>query len=112
STRAIAPSLALVQTLSFAPLLPDNPQPPPQCKAAPRGGLQILVVNRRLGRDAERRQVFKDAMEPIVARRRGPSGVGIAAPYNRYLVGWDSPDSSLHAALLVEREGAELGRSV
>lgn len=37
STRAIPPSLALVQALSFAPMLPDSSEPTSQCKAALTG---------------------------------------------------------------------------
>ena len=39
STRAIAPSLALVQALSFAPMLPDDPHQPLQRKAPLSGRL-------------------------------------------------------------------------
>src|SRR6266851_8762299 len=43
STRAIAPSLALVQAPSFAPILTTSPEPMPQCKAALTGRLRSSV---------------------------------------------------------------------
>ena len=42
STRAIAPSLALVQALSFAPVLQDGPDSAPQRKAALGGRLRSI----------------------------------------------------------------------
>ena len=56
STRAIAPSLALVQAPSFAPMLRNSAEPASQCKAALTEGLPLK------GRDARRhRQLVTQA---------------------------------------------------
>src|SRR2546423_1522410 len=41
---------------------------------------EVLVIDRRLGRDAERRQLLEYAVIAIVLRSRGLSRVAIAAP--------------------------------
>ena len=41
---------------------------------------EVLVIDRRLGRDAERRQLLEYTVIAIVLRSRGLSRVAIAAP--------------------------------
>ena len=48
---------------------------------------EVVVVDRRLGIDAQRRQLFENAVKAIVLRGRGSPRLAIAAPDNRYPIG-------------------------
>jgi hypothetical protein len=47
---------------------------------------ELFGIDRGLGANAERVELFEDAVEAIVVRRRGSAGLGIAAPENCDLV--------------------------
>ena len=69
-----------------------------------------LVVHRRLGLDAERRQFFKDAVKAVVLRCRGLPGGAVAAPEDRDAVGFHGGHVGLPGTLADAASGAELGR--
>jgi hypothetical protein len=80
STRAMAPSLALVQAPSFAPMLPTSVEPTPQCKAALTGGLPRGC---RRSRTLDERRT-----RPAVAPRRDRPGDRLAREFSGVAAAW------------------------